>query len=247
MSEEEKRKIFEEELYRFEARHSFETKKDVSKNGKLWIFLNSNFGLWLMSTVVIGLIVGGYSKYEERKNLEIKEEEASRRLIGEMKYRVYKLGVELSYLSKEAKVASAAGSENIDEEEYRNFDYKKPINVKTIFLSIDSLFLGADGLIMTSRDKWNIFPEYKDRRLATLFSELEDSGKLKKKDNDPIAREWDQLREEFKVLADAHSKKAFLDSPEEIGVLRRRKFWSDWYLLLLRTQAQLIYWERIDE
>jgi hypothetical protein len=47
--------IREEEVFREEVRKDIEKKRSsVSRRGKLWSFLNSSFGIWLLSSVVLG-------------------------------------------------------------------------------------------------------------------------------------------------------------------------------------------------
>jgi len=57
LNEEQKERIREEERFRFETQNKLK-----SNENKLWDFLNSNFGIWLLSSVVLGLITWGYTK-----------------------------------------------------------------------------------------------------------------------------------------------------------------------------------------
>lgn len=62
LTPEEKNKIIEEETFRNEVRNSLNSSK---KDNTKFQFLNSPFGLWILSTVFIGLITFGYNKYTE--------------------------------------------------------------------------------------------------------------------------------------------------------------------------------------
>jgi len=57
LNEDQKERIREEEQFRFETQNKLKSNKN-----KLWSFLNSNFGIWLLSSVVLGLITWGYTK-----------------------------------------------------------------------------------------------------------------------------------------------------------------------------------------
>lgn len=61
LPEEVKQQIRLEELYRDEVRRELNTKK---KN-KYWEFINSSFGIWLLSSVVIALITWGYTQISQ--------------------------------------------------------------------------------------------------------------------------------------------------------------------------------------
>jgi hypothetical protein len=64
LSEEDKQRIIQEERFRLEVRKSLAPEKPDAETGQLWKFLNSGFGLWLLSTVVIGLIGWAYAQWQ---------------------------------------------------------------------------------------------------------------------------------------------------------------------------------------
>ncbi len=64
LSQYEKFRIEMAETYRFEVRKNIENKKTPDR--KIWEFLNSSFGLWVLSTCVVGFITFLYSEYQSR-------------------------------------------------------------------------------------------------------------------------------------------------------------------------------------
>jgi hypothetical protein len=63
LTDAEKKKITEEEIFRKEVQDSLKTEKE----GTIWKFLNSSFGIWLLSSVVLGLITFAYTTYEKNE------------------------------------------------------------------------------------------------------------------------------------------------------------------------------------
>lgn len=79
LTEEEKRRIREEEIFRQEVRLSLE-KRTKSKWAKFWAFLNTSFGIWLLSTVAVGLITWGYTQWEENHTKSIENRQLIRKI-----------------------------------------------------------------------------------------------------------------------------------------------------------------------
>lgn len=64
-----KDRILHEELYRSQIREQLADKSSVpNTQDKVWAFLNSAFFLWLMSSVLIGLITFLYTEWEENRD-----------------------------------------------------------------------------------------------------------------------------------------------------------------------------------
>jgi hypothetical protein len=65
ISEKDKRRITEEEVFRLEVRESLaQDKLPKGKDSVLWTFLNSAFGLWVLSTTVIGCFGWVYAQWQ---------------------------------------------------------------------------------------------------------------------------------------------------------------------------------------
>lgn len=109
LSDEERARIYAEELVRHRARE--EAKRLYPPRKSAWQALrdgvNSAFGLWLLSTVVIGY--GSY-EYKSRQERSARHKEADRLEI-ELKHRLSHLRKVVATLSREAKEAEDAGND----------------------------------------------------------------------------------------------------------------------------------------
>ncbi len=84
LNEKEKAKIRAEEIYRQEVR-----KEIVLKDGNKWLtFLSSPLGIWILSTIVIGLISVGYKSWQESLQSQKTNQERISVVIDEGNFRV---------------------------------------------------------------------------------------------------------------------------------------------------------------
>jgi len=88
LNEEDKTRIHLEEAYRNEVRKSLEDKNHNSIWEKLWLFLNSSFGLWLFSAILVGGFVDHLKKEDARREEEQKIRERVERLNSEIEFRI---------------------------------------------------------------------------------------------------------------------------------------------------------------
>lgn len=87
-------RITEEEQLRHKIRKDLSSPKTIT--GRIWLFLNSSFGIFLLSTVVFGTISTSYAYW---KNLEDKKQTnllELTRTVDEMKFRIQQLDIALS-------------------------------------------------------------------------------------------------------------------------------------------------------
>lgn len=68
LSENEKLLIKAQEQYRREVSENLKSQKPTSSKSKIWNFLNTSLGIWLLSTVVVGFISWGYKSYKDNLN-----------------------------------------------------------------------------------------------------------------------------------------------------------------------------------
>jgi hypothetical protein len=68
LSEDDRARIRAEEIFRSEVRSQLESGSQPSRGARLLKFLNQSFILWLLSTVVVGLISWQYTRWEERQS-----------------------------------------------------------------------------------------------------------------------------------------------------------------------------------
>jgi hypothetical protein len=85
LSSEEKNRIRAEEVFRQEVRRELSTKKD----GKLLTFLNSALGIWLLSTIVVGLLSWSYTVWRDSRASASQTAETIRRLDAEIASRIH--------------------------------------------------------------------------------------------------------------------------------------------------------------
>ncbi|MFZ4285749.1 hypothetical protein [Variovorax sp. HJSM1_2] len=82
LTPEEKERIKSEELFRLEIRKELMPPAPApateNKRQKLWKFLNSTFGMWLLSTVVVAGIVQVYNERQEKAQLALAKESQDR-------------------------------------------------------------------------------------------------------------------------------------------------------------------------
>ena len=76
MTEEDKLRVRDEEVYRSEVRRELEAQKSkpTTRSGKVWAFVQTSLGIWLLSTVVVGLITWGYTQLQgalQRSNAQL--------------------------------------------------------------------------------------------------------------------------------------------------------------------------------
>ncbi len=81
LTEEEKARIRAEEVFRREVHKNLEaTKPLLSGRQKLWSWLNSAFGLWLLSSVVLTGLTTAYTSYRNQREQQLKKEEIEKHL-----------------------------------------------------------------------------------------------------------------------------------------------------------------------
>ena len=88
LSRRDKQRIHSEEIYRNEIRQQLDKKEKPSAKTKLWTFLNSTFGLWLLSTVAVGFITWSYTEWTKNKTEKSGKAELIRKLDSEITGRI---------------------------------------------------------------------------------------------------------------------------------------------------------------
>jgi hypothetical protein len=92
LSEQEKQRIHEEEIYRSEVRGALpnpNSLSDFKRWSRIWQFINSGFGLWLLSTVVLGLATWGYTRWQTTRESEARNVESIQKLDIEILSRLF--------------------------------------------------------------------------------------------------------------------------------------------------------------
>lgn len=158
LSEKEKNLLKAEETFRIEVRKSLEQKEKKTFWQKVWNFFNSSFGLWLLSTVVVGLIVSLYSDFRVERDITSRNAETMRKLTTEVSDRLQKFKSSLLELP------------SVDYNSYRFTELAH---------MIDGTGVIDQGSASPERPIF-VFPEYKDRTMQSLLYEMERLTKDKK-------------------------------------------------------------------
>jgi hypothetical protein len=146
LTEEEKNKIREEEIYRQEVRQQLESEKPkLTGKKKLWEAINKPFILWCLSSIAIGFISWMYSSYQARE-IKSSADKATERKIDEEAVRRLDL----------------AGSDlvSIEDELVQRSDYRTP----------ESIFTQTKVDLDDSRA--SLYPEFEGRKFNALLAEL---------------------------------------------------------------------------
>lgn len=146
LTEDEKKHFKEEEVFRYEVRKSLEKKEKKPFWPRLWELMNSAFGLWLLSTVVVGLVASSYGDLKAKNEINAKNTETRRKLETEVSSRLQIFRASLLGFSTE---------------QYFQFKYTQ-------------LATMVDGTSAQDKDRpLFVFPDFKDRTLQSLLFELE--------------------------------------------------------------------------
>lgn len=145
LTDEEADRIRLEEHYRYEIRQRLCTDKQPSR---LWAFLNSSFGMWILSAIVLSGLGSLYTKHREQHETQEREQQAVERLDLEIGYRFSQVQVFL-YETSRLKIP----------------DQERESKVRIALL-------GLTKPPTTTSDFQHLFPEYSTFGLPALIAEL---------------------------------------------------------------------------
>ncbi len=148
ITEKDKERIKSEEIFRDEIRKTLSQKELSSPKKKVWGIINSPFGLWLLSTVLVGLIVYFYN--DNKLNNEILANNAAT---------IQKLETEASNRLQLFKLA-------LLNQDPSKIYYQK----EELAYMIDGVLV-RDGSLAQKKPVY-IFPEYKERTMNSLLYEI---------------------------------------------------------------------------
>ena len=219
LSEEERKKIKDEEIFRQEIQRELEAQKPTpSRKKKAWQFINSSFGLWLLSTVIVGLFGWAYTTCQTQEREQAQRKEQQRRLNLEIKNRVTDT---LSYLQ----------------------DMERRVNEGKAKFPPEWLFARTvrrlDGFDESESQLQSIYPDNKERDLKSLIFELETLlASSKKEELNRALSAYEQLKSKaseaiqtstFGNPVSAEEKQQSLDSVKQVKAIIEEGFQSsDW-------------------
>jgi hypothetical protein len=88
LTEDDKARIQSEEVFRDEVRRQLQEAKARTLGGNVWGFFNSAFGLWLVSSILFGLVTWSYSTWSDSRARARENEAAVEKLDVEIAARV---------------------------------------------------------------------------------------------------------------------------------------------------------------
>ena len=163
LTEEEKVRIRAEELFRHEVRQSFRDKKTFWD--PLWTFVNSSFGLWVMSTVVVGSIIYFYNDIQSKQASDTLRSENIRKIKTEIFRRLNYVSVMLS------EPFELVIDQNAEHGHYKS-EAAKELTAYNTHLKMMSESLDAGATNRNLPLIIHVFPEFKERTLNSLLFEL---------------------------------------------------------------------------
>jgi hypothetical protein len=100
LTDEEKNRIKYEEIFRQEIRLQLEgNNKPSSTWKKVWAIINTSFGIWLLSTIVVGLFTWSYARWEQDRTKQSQRNEVIRKLDIEISSRISSIKSSLNNVS----------------------------------------------------------------------------------------------------------------------------------------------------
>jgi hypothetical protein len=153
LAEDERNHIRDEEIFRREVRRQLEAEKPTqSRRSRVWKIVNSTFVIWLLSSVVLGLLGWGYSSYQARHIEQTQRTEIRRKLIAELTNRTTEASLAISTIRVK-------------------IDHRAPDSPNFIVSRVLGILDGQD---ITSKSPISaIYPEYQNRSFISLITELE--------------------------------------------------------------------------
>lgn len=214
LSSEEIEKITEEELLRYEIRKSFE-KKQPAKN-KFFTFFNSALGIWLLSSIVIGVFTYTFNSYNEKRK-SVKEREAKiKRIDTEVEARLAQFWANIDTLTS-LDSSNEKDSFSLAVEEIDKLELRRVWNILKLPPSFDqnnSIF---------------IYEEFKNRPISSLLYEemdlLKDKYNIREYDSAKKLTELEQKRRS-ELYAIKHA--ADFIQGDWIFHIPKRTLWEIW-------------------
>lgn len=201
LSEDEMRQIRAEELFRLEVRRELEAARPHPTAGqRLWSWLNSAFGLWLLSSVVLTGLTSVYAHYRDATEQAHKNEQLKRRLL-----------VEITGRMNEATHVLEKYRSDIDQG-----TFGAPADIYgSVVNCLDNSFLYDPN----DRQDLSIYPEFQKRNIQSLLYEYGRLDVSEHKAADQAVQDYFRFKDQasrqsnFKVPADR--RRACLNAVED--------------------------------
>jgi len=153
LAEEDKTRIQAEEVFRLEVRRKLEAiELSLARRVRLGAWLNSSFGLWVLSSVVLTGLTTAYTYYQNKRGEQAKKEETERRLDNEIS----------------GRMSAALARLRVDELGIEKGLFDPPADI----YSGDVGYLDNSFISDPHPQDFSIYPEYQKRTFRSLLFEL---------------------------------------------------------------------------
>jgi hypothetical protein len=200
LPEEEKNRIRAEEIFRYEVRREIEARRPKDSNGKrLWSLLNSTFGVWLLSSVVLGGLTFAYTIYQQQSAEEMRKAQAERRLKEEIIGRV------------------TSGLATMRQNSKRLERGEQGRTMAQVYLEAINLLDNRETIGNYTYD-FSTYPDYKERKFQALTIEL---GALAGQSKLAALREARASYDHLVDLFDLAEKETVFDKDASLNAVRK--------------------------
>lgn len=163
LSEPEKDMIRLEELYRIEIRKQLEEKSQ--KKSRVWMFLNSSLGLWLLSAIVITWAGTLYTQSQNRQADTLRKQEVEREALSKNSELIDRLDLEIGYRFSQFQI-QLANLVDTDDYDRRPLPFRPGLGEKEVKEAIDSLSQPPKGTLPP------LYGEFSNMSTLALIAEL---------------------------------------------------------------------------
>lgn len=188
------------------------TKTENNQKNKLWKFVNSNFGLWLLSSVFVGIITFSYTKLNESISNNSSRKELIIKLDQEIEGRFYQL------ISKQERQRDSIN------ENFESNILPEQETMKELWFEFKASPKGYyQGLYV-------VYPEFSERNIASLIIELsslienkDESEKVKKVAHRILSNELLPLR----IRSNFELNEFLVKVNSDLRLKRWKKYWPE--------------------
>jgi hypothetical protein len=193
LTEDDKKRIREEEIYRQEVRREIEGEKpSPARSQRLWEVVNKPFVLWSLSTILVGLISWTYASYEAQNRDLSQRTAAVNKIDLEIRNRI---GGSLKYLNGLQQVRQA--------------------------IHPDDVFDGALQYLDKNKGEYavSLYPEYKDKGFQALVTDLKGLvGADEQQNFDKALKAYDELKNSRMETSNVNTTRSKPNATEELKV-----------------------------
>jgi hypothetical protein len=153
LTEEEKIRIRDEEIFRTEVRHELEAIKPRSRRQRFWALLNSSFALWFLSSVLLASLTTAFTYTQAKRGEQLRKAEIERRFDTEIS----------------SRISLALRGAHFDQSRIAHGAKYSP---ESIYITAQSYLDNSFTSSSSSLQDFSVYPEYKGRTFRSLVLDL---------------------------------------------------------------------------